>query len=135
LILNGGMATRFGGVVKGTVPVLFGRPDLSFLAIKLAEVRAAGSPAVVMHSFATAAASAQHLRAIEWSGVPAADRLEFMQSLLPRVSPEGTPLVTMPGAEVLPDTTVYAAPGHGDTLRRVRDSGVVAQLRARGVEH
>ncbi|MBZ5708970.1 UTP--glucose-1-phosphate uridylyltransferase [Nannocystis pusilla] len=135
LILNGGMATRFGGVVKGVVPVLPDRPDLSFLAVKLAGVRAAGVPAVVMHSFATAAASGDHLATIGWSGVPAGDRLEFLQSLLPRVLPDGTPLLSLPGADVLPDTTVYAAPGHGDTLRRVRDSGVVAELRARGVEH
>lgn len=137
LILNGGMATRFGGVVKGVVPVLPERPDLSFLAVKLAGVRASGAavPAVLMHSFATAAASREHLAAIDWSGVPPAGRLEFLQSLLPRVLPDGTPLVTLPGAEALPDTAVYAAPGHGDTLRRVRDSGVVAELRARGVEH
>lgn len=135
LILNGGMATRFGGVVKGVVPVLPDRPDLSFLAVKLAAVRAAGAPAVIMHSFATAAASAEHLAAIDWSGVPTGDRREFLQSLLPRVLPDGTPLVSLPGADALPDTTVYAAPGHGDTLRRVRDSGVVAELRARGVEH
>lgn len=135
LILNGGMATRFGGVVKGVVPVLPDRPDLSFLAVKLAGVRDAGAPAVLMHSFATAAASADHLAAIDWSGVPASDRFEFLQSIMPRVLPDGAPLVELPGAEALPDTTVYAAPGHGDTLRRVRDSGTVAALRARGVEH
>lgn len=135
LILNGGMATRFGGVVKGVVPVLPERHDLSFLAVKLAGVRAAGAPAVVMHSFATAATSTEHLAAIDWSGLPRADRLEFLQSLMPRVLPDGTPLLALPGAEALPDTTVYAAPGHGDTLRRARESGVVAELRARGVEH
>ncbi|WAS98195.1 UTP--glucose-1-phosphate uridylyltransferase [Nannocystis punicea] len=135
LVLNGGMATRFGGVVKGVVPVLPDRPDLSFLAVKLAGVRAAGAPAVVMHSFATRAASGDHLATIGWSGIPASDRHEFVQSLLPRVLPDGTPLLSLPGADALPDTTVYAAPGHGDTLRRVRDSGVVGELRARGVEH
>jgi UTP--glucose-1-phosphate uridylyltransferase len=135
LILNGGMATRFGGVVKGVVPVLPDRPDLSFLAVKLAGVRAVGAPAVLMHSFATAAASADHLAAIDWAGVPKPDRFEFLQSIMPRVLPDGTPLVELPGAEALPDTTLYAAPGHGDTLRRVRDSGTVAALRARGVEH
>lgn len=137
LILNGGMATRFGGVVKGIVPVLPERHDLSFLSVKLAGVRASGArvPAVLMHSFATAAASAEHLAAIDWSGVAPEGRLEFLQSILPRVLPDGTPLVELPGADALPDAAVYAAPGHGDTLRRVRDSGVVATLRARGVEH
>ncbi len=68
--------------------------------------------------------------------MPAGDRHEFLQSLLPRAScPTAPRCVSLPGADVLPDTTVYAAPGHGDTLRRVRDSGVVAELRARGVEH
>lgn len=135
LILNGGMATRFGGVVKGVVPVLPERHDLSFLAVKLAGIRAAGAPAVVMHSFATEAASREHLQAIDWSGIPADDRFEFLQSLMPRVQPDGIPLIYLGGADQVPDTTVYAAPGHGDTLRRVRESGVLAALRARGVEH
>lgn len=137
LILNGGMATRFGGVVKGVVPVLPERPALSFLAVKLAGVRTAGPgvPAVLMHSFATAAASREHLAAIDWSGVAPIDRLEFEQSLLPRVLSDGTPIAGLAGAEVLPDVAVYAAPGHGDTLRRVTDSGTLAALRERGVEH
>ncbi len=141
LVLNGGMATRFGGAVKGVVPVLPDRPALSFLAIKLAGLRAVAEatggsvPVVLMHSFATAEASREHLAAIDWSGVPAADRLGFEQSLLPRVRPDGTPLPTLPGAERFEDTHLYAAPGHGDTLRRVRDSGMLAALAARGVRH
>ena len=135
LVLNGGMATRFGGVVKGVVPVVESRPDLSFLAVKLAGLRRAGVPVVLMHSFATAAATAEHLAAIDWAGLPAADRLEFSQSILPRVLPDGTPLPTLPDCDALGDTHLYAAPGHGDTLRRARDSGIVEVLAARGVEH
>src|SRR5262245_3843186 len=45
LILNGGMATRFGGVVKGIVPVIADRPDLSFLSVKLAALRSAAARA------------------------------------------------------------------------------------------
>jgi UTP--glucose-1-phosphate uridylyltransferase len=141
LILNGGMATRFGGVVKGVVPVVPDRRELSFLAVKLAGVRTSGAraggrvPAAIMHSFATESASADHLAAIDWAGLPAEDRLEFIQSIMPRLLPDATPLALLPGADALPDTTVYAAPGHGDTLRRVKDSGTLAALRARGVEH
>jgi UTP--glucose-1-phosphate uridylyltransferase len=135
LVLNGGMATRFGGVVKGVVPVVDGRDDLSFLAVKLAALRRAGVPVVLMNSFATAAATREHLAAIDWAGIPAADRLEFSQSLLPHVLADGTPLPTLPDADHFADTLLYAAPGHGDTLRRVRDSGVVAALAARGVAH
>lgn len=140
LVLNGGMATRFGGVVKGVVPVVAGHKAMSFLAIKLAGLRAVAAlggrvPVVAMHSFATAAASREHLAAIDWSGIPEADRLDFEQSLLPRVLPDGTPLPLLAEAEAMSDTTIYAAPGHGDTLRRVRDSGVLATLEAHGVEH
>ena len=141
LVLNGGMATRFGGVVKGVVPVVEGRDELSFLAIKLAGLQAVAAalggrvPVVLMNSFATTAATAEHLRAIDWAGVGAAERLSFEQSLLPRVLADGTPLPALPDADRLEDTHVYAAPGHGDTLRRVRDSGTLVTLEARGVRH
>ena len=133
LVLNGGMATRFGGVVKGVVPVVAGRPELSFLAVKLAGLRAAGVPVVLLNSFATAAASREHLAAIDWAGVPPGDRLECLQSILPRVLADGTPLSSLPGAEALSDTQLYAAPGHGDALRQLRDRGIVDALAARGV--
>jgi UTP--glucose-1-phosphate uridylyltransferase len=70
LVLNGGMATRFGGGAKGIVPVVPGHPRVSFLAIKLAEVRqqaealGAAIPAVIMHSFATQGPSQNHLAEI-----------------------------------------------------------------------
>ena len=133
LVLNGGMATRFGGAVKGVVPVLPGPQAPSFLGVKLAGLR--GVPVVLMHSFATAAASAEHLAAIDWSGVHAGDRLEFEQSLLPRLHSDGTPLTEVEEAALWSDTLVYAAPGHGDTLRRLRDSGTLEKLQARGVRH
>lgn len=141
LVLNGGMATRFGGGAKGVVPVVPGHEDISFLAIKLAEVnqrsRVSGAeiPVVLMHSFATEAASQAHLEAIGWAGLPETARLWFSQSILPRVLPDGTPLPELAGAADLPDTTLYTAPGHGDTLGRLRGSGVLAELRARGVQH
>jgi UTP--glucose-1-phosphate uridylyltransferase len=140
LILNGGMATRFGGVPKGVVPVVEGQPE-SFLWIKLAQIAKlirdldATIPVIVMHSFATKAVSQAHLREIDWAGIPKPMRFEFSQSIMPRVTPRGEPIANLPGAESLPDTSVYAAPGHGDTLLRLRASGVLAQLRQAGVEH
>jgi len=52
VILAGGMATRFGGVVKASVPVTGGK---SFLAIKVADVRSVAprAPIYVMTSAAT----------------------------------------------------------------------------------
>jgi UTP--glucose-1-phosphate uridylyltransferase len=141
LVLNGGMATRFGGGAKGVVPVVPGHPKVSFLAIKLAEVRQRASasnasiPAVLMHSFATAPASEGHLAEIDWSGLPEVDRNSFSQSIMPRVLPDGTPLQDLPEAADLDDAALYSAPGHGDTLGRLRGSGVLSRLQARGIEH
>ncbi|NVB40051.1 UTP--glucose-1-phosphate uridylyltransferase [Pseudenhygromyxa sp. WMMC2535] len=141
LILNGGLATRFGGVVKGVVPAIAGEPSRSFLALKLADVHALGErldakiPAVVMCSFATREASDAHLAAIEWSGIAPAERLSFDQSVLPRIDLQGAPLYTRENAAGRPLNEVFAAPGHGDTLEQVVASGVVERLRERGVRH
>lgn len=141
LVLNGGMATRFGGGAKGVVPVVEGHPRTSFLAVKLAEVRHAANevggsiPVAVMNSFATEAATREHLVAIDWAGLRASDRYTFDQSIMPRVLPDGTPLAELAIADELDDSTLFAAPGHGDTLGRLRSSGTLAALRDRGVEH
>jgi len=141
LVLNGGMATRFGGGAKGVVSVVPSRPKVSFLAIKLAEIAQrsaqldAAIPVVLMHSFATETASESHLREIQWAGVTPSCRFSFSQSIMPRVLPDGTPLQSLQEAADRPDATLYAAPGHGDTLSRLRESGVLGQLVDRGVEH
>lgn len=141
LVLNGGMATRFGGGAKGVVSVVEGQPLASFLAVKLGQVRKVAErlgthvPVVLMHSFATQEPSEAHLREIDWSGVDMADRDAFAQSIMPRVLPDGTPLSELPEAAELDDDSLYCAPGHGDTLERLRGSGALARLRARGVEH
>jgi UTP--glucose-1-phosphate uridylyltransferase len=141
LVLNGGMATRFGGGAKGIVPVVEGRPLASFLAVKLGQARGVAKalgthvPVVLMHSFATQGPSQAHLEEIDWSGIDPADRDAFAQSIMPRVLPDGTPLADLPEAADLPDTDLYSAPGHGDTLERLRGSGALGRLRARGVEH
>src|SRR5690606_17181716 len=53
LVLNGGMATRFGGVVKGCVTVF---DELSFLGLKARDVARYGRAGrmLLMNSFATA---------------------------------------------------------------------------------
>lgn len=141
LILNGGLATRFGGVVKGVVPVLEDAVDRSFLALKLADIRALASrldariPAIVMCSFATRAATDVHLDAIDWSGIPRDDRFSFDQSVLPRMSTDGAPLFAREGADKRRLSELFAAPGHGDTLGQAVASGLVERLRERGVRH
>ncbi|KIG13621.1 UTP--glucose-1-phosphate uridylyltransferase [Enhygromyxa salina] len=140
LILNGGMATRFGGRPKGVVPVVQGEPE-TFLWVKLAQIARlireydATIPVVLMHSFATQAASRVHLHDIDWAGIPRDMRFEFSQSIMPRVGTDAVPLQDLPGAAALPDSLLYCAPGHGDTLLRLRASGILRDLRQAGVEH
>ncbi|HWG55108.1 MAG TPA: UTP--glucose-1-phosphate uridylyltransferase [Gaiellaceae bacterium] len=127
IVLNGGMATRFGGVVKGTVDVLDGR---SFLELKLASTREVAAalgteiPVALMTSFATDEATHDFVRA---RGIP--EPLSFTQSVSLRLEPDGS---LFRGDDGRP--SLYA-PGHGDFLGAFRHSGMLARLRERGVRH
>lgn len=140
LILNGGMATRFGGGTKG-IKSVHSQHDVSFLQLKLAQIRRQSQrmdgavPALVMNSFATRGATLSHLEDIQWSGVEAKDRYTFDQSIMPRIDSKGTVLLKQPNSEDWPDHLVYSAPGHGDCLARLQASGLIETLSARGVEH
>jgi UTP--glucose-1-phosphate uridylyltransferase len=85
LVLNGGMATRFGGGAKGVVSVVESQPRANFLAVKLGQVRMAAHalgthiPVVLMHSFATQGPSEAHLREIDWPARDGSGKLEVVQ--------------------------------------------------------
>lgn len=140
LILNGGMATRFGGGAKGIMAAHHGY-SASFLQLKLAQLRAqakalGGSiPALVMNSFATRCATLEHLERIDWSGIRDPDRYSFNQSIMPRLNSEGATLLELPQAQDWPDRMVYSAPGHGDALAQLQRSPLLDELAMRGVEH
>jgi UTP--glucose-1-phosphate uridylyltransferase len=121
-VLNGGMATRFGGEVKGIVPAVGGR---TFLEIKLAQAADLGPvPFLVMNSFATHARTLAFLRE---RGLEA--RVDpFLQYVSLRFTPTGDPFRGADGR-----LSPYA-PGHGDFPAALRASGLVPKLRARGVE-
>ncbi len=125
IVLAGGMATRFGGVVKGAVEVLDGR---SFLQWKLGETRrlagatGASIPIALMTSFATDAETRDHVGQLE------RELLWFSQFVSLRLTTAGE-LFRDDGGSV----SLYG-PGHGDLLEAVRSSGTLASLRARGVE-
>ena len=110
IVLNGGMATRFGGVVKGTVEVVDGR---SFLDLKLSQIRSVSGkvPVFLMNSPATHEATLEHVVRI-----PAARELTFtfLQPVGPRVDAGGE-LVRGPDGAVS-----TAGMGHGDCLRAFR---------------
>jgi len=125
VVLAGGMATRFGGVVKGTVEVLDGR---SFLELKLAQTAelaaALGTdiPIALMTSFATDEVVRDFLAARE---LP--DALTFAQYVSLRLEPDGSLFREHDGR-----VSLYS-PGHGDFLDAFARSGTLERLRARGV--
>ena len=118
-VLNGGMATRFGGVVKGIVDAVDGR---SFLEWKLLDAEQAGVPMVVMNSFATDETTREFV-----SGLEVPPPLFFSQSVSLRLNRDGSLFADDEG------NAVPYAPGHGDFLHSLRRDGVLAELRARGV--
>lgn len=125
VVLAGGMATRFGGVVKAVLPAVDG---MSFLEAKLAQTTAleraldTSVPVALMTSFATEDAIRRHVaeRAL-------GDPLVFHQFVSLRLEPAG---------ELFRDredgVSLYA-PGHGDLFRALRRSGTLDELRARGI--
>lgn len=121
IILAGGMATRFGGVVKAVVPVL---EDRTFLKLKLDDVRAIGGegvPVYVMSSFATHERLVQHVAELGAKNVHV-----FPQFVSLRLTPEGQLFKEADG-----DVSPYAT-GHGDLTFALRRSGLLAQFRAGG---
>jgi len=121
-VLNGGMATRFGGDVKGIVEAVAGR---TFLEIKLAQARRLGPvPFLVMNSFAT------HARSLEFLAQRglARDVEVFLQGVSLRLTPKGDAMLDDEGR-----VSLYA-PGHGDFSEALVRSGLAARLAERGVE-
>jgi UTP--glucose-1-phosphate uridylyltransferase len=125
VVLTGGMATRFGGVVKGVVEAVDGR---SFLEIKLAETReledavGAAVPIALMTSFATDDEVRAHV-----ADRGLGDVLVFPQAVSLRLEPDGDLFREDDGR-----ASPYA-PGHGDLFEALRRSGVLGVLRDRGV--
>lgn len=129
-VLNGGMATRFGGLVKGIVEAVDGR---SFLEWKLHEAgrvaRAVGAevPCVVMNSFATDAATRGFIAGLGERGGGLPQPRFFSQFISLRLNRDGSLFVEDDGRP-----SPYA-PGHGDFGDALRRSGTLAWLRERGV--
>ncbi len=107
IVLNGGMATRFGGVVKGCINVF---DDLSFLGLKALDVRrhGAGTKMLLMNSFATDDKTEAHLREHDYFGLADDQIVAFNQNVSIRLTPDGN-LFRTDGEDV----SLYA-PGHGD---------------------
>jgi UTP--glucose-1-phosphate uridylyltransferase len=125
VVLAGGMATRFGGVVKAAVPALAGR---TFLSLKLGGVRLTAEPldarvpVYVMTSFATDTEIRRLLPELNCAAVPTS---AFAQFISLRLRPDGE--LFREGQAVSP-----YAPGHGDLTFALRRSGVLGRFIAQG---
>lgn len=126
VVLAGGMATRFGGDVKGIVPVVKGK---SFVELKLEDVRLAGKkyggkvPFYLMTSFATQEAIEKYLGERKLLG----DDVRFApQHVAPRLTRSGDYFRDAKGE------ISYYGPGHGDFYDVFR--GKMAELRSQGIE-
>lgn len=124
-ILNGGMATRFGGQVKGIVEVLDGD---TFLALKLREVARAPGPVPVflMNSFATDAPTRAHLEQNRFFELHEEQLTTVNQHVSIRLTPDGEIFRDSRG-----DVSLYA-PGHGDLLDVLASSASFRDFAARG---
>jgi UTP--glucose-1-phosphate uridylyltransferase len=127
LVLAGGMATRFGGVVKAVVEALDGR---SFLEISLGETARlertldVALPVVLMTSFATDEVIRAYITEHRL-GQP----LVFNQFVAPRLERDGELFLAADGR-----VSLYG-PGHGDLVEAIRTSGALAELQGMGVRH
>ena len=125
IVLAGGMATRFGGVVKAALPAVDGR---SFLQVKLSQTRALEHhlatevPVALMTSFATDDVIRGHV-----ADHGLGDPLVFHQFVSLRLEADGELFRDASG-----EPSLYA-PGHGDLFQALRRSGVVSALRESGV--
>lgn len=130
VVLNGGMATRFGGMVKGTVDVL--GPGRSFLALAMADVQRAQAahggvvPVWLMNSFATDAATREHFAAHDHFGLDPAQVHHFLQFASVRLEPDGSLFRTSDGS-----LSPYGT-GHGDFPAAFRQCGALQQFLAGG---
>jgi UTP--glucose-1-phosphate uridylyltransferase len=126
VVLAGGMATRFGGVVKGAVEALDGRSFLSWKlgeTARLAAALGAEIPVGLMTSFQTEDETRAHV-----AGLDVPEPLWFSQSVSLRLEEDAALFLERGRASLY-------APGHGDLLDALRRSGTLAALRERGVAH
>jgi UTP--glucose-1-phosphate uridylyltransferase len=125
VVLAGGMATRMGGVVKALVPAIEGK---TFLELRLAEraslEKKIGRPVPLW--LMTSAATDSAIRDALGSQVDGVRTAVFPQRLSLRLTPEGDLFRDAAGK------TSDHAPGHGDLLDALKDSGVLSGFLAQG---
>jgi UTP--glucose-1-phosphate uridylyltransferase len=130
VVLNGGMATRFGGRVKGIVDVL--GPSRSFLGLTMEDVRRAENrhwgriPVFVMNSYATDTQTKAHFAEHQDFGLRPGQIRCFTQFVSVRLEKNGELHLDQDGKPS------WYGPGHGDFAEAFRNSGLLRQFLAEG---
>ena len=126
VVLNGGMATRFGGVVKGVVPVLSASRTFLGLAVEDVLLHRQGTdgeiPLFCMNSFATDEATRSHFADHDHFGLDAAAIEHFTQFVAVRMTKAGE-LFELDNGEPSP-----YGPGHGDFASAFRQCGALRRF-------
>ena len=128
VILNGGMATRFGGRVKGIVEVV---DERSFLDLKLSDLTrwSADIPVFLMNSFATERDTLNHLEEHRSFGLPPTSIHPLVQNISLRLTPKGELYRDAHGAPS------FYAPGHGDVFEVLARSEALTRQVSDGLRY
>lgn len=120
VILNGGMATRFGGIVKGVIEVFDG---MSFLELKIRDaLKVSGNVRFfIMNSFSTREKTKQYFEEKNYFNIPEKIRM-FNQFIAPRITESGE--YFNPEDE----EQAFYGPGHGDFPYAFRSSGMLDEF-------
>ncbi|MDA3792765.1 MAG: UTP--glucose-1-phosphate uridylyltransferase [Elusimicrobia bacterium] len=128
VILYGGMATRFGGVVKGTVEVFDGK---SFLELKIRDSLKVSDNIkfYIMNSFSTEQKTREHFEKNNYFGARENIKM-FNQFIAPRINPDGSSF--QPTDEPAEEKNSYYGPGHGDFPYAFKESGMLEKFISAG---
>ncbi|PIE21999.1 MAG: hypothetical protein CSA62_14735 [Planctomycetota bacterium] len=126
IVLNGGMATRFGGVVKGSVDALPGRSFLQLKCQNFYELGKGKVPIYLMNSFATDAKTKEHIKERNGFGLPEGLLQHYTQGLSLRMTLDGKVFLDEDGRPS------FHGPGHGDCTVFFRQSGLLKSFREQG---
>ncbi|MBU2567834.1 MAG: UTP--glucose-1-phosphate uridylyltransferase [Elusimicrobia bacterium] len=124
VIVNGGMATRFGGIVKGAVEVFDGK---TFLQLKIEQVKAVNKrysvniPVYIMNSFSTEQATVELFKKNNFFGMSENNIHFFNQYIFKRLNPDGSEFMTGSFSGNMQDQ--FSAPGHGDFIFAFKGEG------------
>lgn len=131
--LNGGLGTSMG--LQQAKSLLEIKPGVTFLDLIVRQVealrqqKACDVQLLLMNSFSTAADTMRHLQRYAEQGYGAADKVQLMQNMVPKLLRDTLEPVRMPSHPELE----WCPPGHGDLYAALAGSGWLDRLLARGV--